>query len=267
MNNKIKIITLSLILSACGHKHIPGPIGQTGPKGSDGKSGKDGSGGSNGTNGHNSLISLVGSAPSCVNGGVVVISGLDLNDNGLLDSGEATASQVLCNGLDGSDGVSGSDGQDGIDGTNGVNGHNALAEVIAPIDGGGSSCTNGGVTLVTGVDLNDNTALELTEVTHTKDVCNGIDGTNGVNGLNGLNAPPTPYTPVGLVDPCGPSGGFDEVFVKMANGELVASFSDNSSGKNTRFSVIKSGLNYVTTDGDSCYFSVDALGNLFNEHH
>jgi hypothetical protein len=262
----IKMVTLTLILSACGHNGSQGLVGQPGPKGDTGSSGKDGNDGSTGSNGHNSLISLVNSAPSCGNGGVVVISGLDLNDNGLLDSDEATASQVICNGLDGSDGSDGSNGVDGKDGVNGTNGHNSLAKVIAPIDGGGSSCPNGGVSLVTGLDLNDNGMLEVTEAQHSKDVCNGIDGVNGVNGLNGLNAPPTPYTPVGLVDPCGDTANvFDEVFIKMANGQLIASFSENSSGKNTRFSVLLSGSNYQTTDGTGCTFSVDALGNLFNE--
>jgi hypothetical protein len=60
---------------------------------------------------------------------------------------------------------------------------------------------------------------------------------------------------VGIVDPCGPSGGlFDEVFLRSGNGQLIASF---GTGNSVRFSILVPG-NYVTTDGTNCQFSVDA---------
>lgn len=94
-----------------------------------------------------------------------------------------------------------------------------------------------------------------------------LDGTSGQDGQDGQDAPPTPYTVVGLVDPCGDKPGvYDEVFLRLANGQLIASFSDNSNGLNTRFSVIGPG-NYVTTDGSHCYFSVDSNNQLINEHY
>jgi TolA-binding protein len=62
---------------------------------------------------------------------------------------------------------------------------------------------------------------------------------------------------VSLIDPCGDGAGFDEVLFKMASGKVVGSFSENASGKNTRFSVLPQG-NYQTTDGTSCNFSVSA---------
>jgi septation ring formation regulator EzrA len=65
-----------------------------------------------------------------------------------------------------------------------------------------------------------------------------------------------------VVDPCGDTPNkYDEVIFKMSNGTYVASFSDNVSGLNTRFSVLPVG-NYQTTDGTNCRFSVNANGTL-----
>jgi hypothetical protein len=58
-----------------------------------------------------------------------------------------------------------------------------------------------------------------------------------------------------LVDPCGDGPGFDEVFLRTSTGNLIASFSQNSSGLNTRFAVIPPGT-YNTTDGTGCTFTV-----------
>ena len=96
---------------------------------------------------------------------------------------------------------------------------------------------------------------------------NGSDGQDGADGQDGQDAPPTAYSVVELIDPCGDKPGkFDEVFLRLANGMLVASFSDNQNGLNTRFSVLTPG-SYQTTDGTGCFFSVDANLNLYNEHY
>lgn len=90
---------------------------------------------------------------------------------------------------------------------------------------------------------------------------------NGAPGADGQDAPPTAYTVVEMINPCGDAPGiYDEVFLRLANGTLIASFSDSSNGNNTRFSILTAG-SYVTTDGDSCYFSVDSNNQLYNEHH
>lgn len=62
-----------------------------------------------------------------------------------------------------------------------------------------------------------------------------------------------------IVDPCGDGPGFDEVLFRTSTGLLIASFSQNSSGLNTRFAVIPAG-NYATTDGTGCVFSVTSGG-------
>lgn len=85
--------------------------------------------------------------------------------------------------------------------------------------------------------------------------------------LNGEDAPPTAYSIVELVDPCGDAPGiYDEVFLRLQNGLLVASFSDNSNGKNTRFAVLTPG-SYQTTDGSGCYFSINSNNEVYNEHY
>lgn len=59
-----------------------------------------------------------------------------------------------------------------------------------------------------------------------------------------------------IVDPCGNGPGYDEVFFRTSSGKLIASFSDNASGLNTRFSELPPG-SYQTTDGTSCHFTVN----------
>jgi hypothetical protein len=63
-----------------------------------------------------------------------------------------------------------------------------------------------------------------------------------------------------VVDPCGNGLGFDEVFLKTNKNKIIASFSDNASGLNTRFSEIPVGGPYNTTDGTGCSFTVVLVG-------
>jgi hypothetical protein len=158
--------------------------------------------------------------------------------------------------------IQGPKGDTGNIGAPGNNGSNSIIEILDTQAGGGLSCAMGGLTLIVGVDLNSDNALQAEEAQSSKDVCNGITGLTGAAGSNGLDAAPTPYTPVGIVDPCGDTVGiYDEVFLRLSNGILIASFSDNANGKNTRWSILVPG-SYVTTDGSNCSFTVDANGNV-----
>lgn len=151
-------------------------------------------------------------------------------------------------------GTPGNDGNSGVDGRDGSNGHSIIIDTAPSI-----SCAYGGTTVLLATDNDDSLAISPGDVVKSFELCNG---TPGADGAPGASAPPTAYTPVGIVDPCGDAPGiYDEVFLRLANGTLLASFSDNASGKNTRFSVITVG-NYVTTDGSNCYFSVDSNGNI-----
>jgi len=94
----------------------------------------------------------------------------------------------------------------------------------------------------------------------------GKDGKDGADGTNGQDAAASQYDIVSVLDPCGDTANVvDEVLLKLRNGQTLASFSDSSGGSNTRFSLIGPG-NYVTTDGSNCYFTIDADGNMINDH-
>lgn len=71
---------------------------------------------------------------------------------------------------------------------------------------------------------------------------------------------------VAIYDPCGPQGGYNEVFLQLSSGQFVASFSENVAGKNTRFTVLTNG-NFVTTDGSFCYFTVSGNGTIISNEH
>lgn len=161
------------------------------------------------------------------------------------------SSQMISNGADGSIGPMG---------PSGMNGHSVVFST-APAP----SCSNGGQTILLAEDTNDNSTFDalLDSNIQSFTVCNGQDGATGANGLD---APPTPFSPVALLQPCGDSPNvYDEVFLKLSNGTVLASFSDNINGYNTRFSVLVPG-NYATTDGTGCTFSVDASGTITNEN-
>ena len=56
------------------------------------------------------------SLQQCNDGGIILESGLDYNQNNSLDNNEVTNTQFICNGADGIDGIDGLDGN-GISGT------------------------------------------------------------------------------------------------------------------------------------------------------
>jgi hypothetical protein len=68
-----------------------------------------GSDGTDGTNGKNSLISTTteSSGANCTTGGLKIQSGLDSDEDGVLDSAEVTATTYVCNGSNGSNGSNG----------------------------------------------------------------------------------------------------------------------------------------------------------------
>lgn len=155
-------------------------------------------------------------------------------------------------GAKGDVGAPGNDGSKGDSGSSGSNGHSVLVETTSSVN-----CSNGGTTVILATDANDNGTIGAGDTgLKSFDVCNGAAGSNG------LNAAPTPFTPVAIIDPCGDTANiFDEVFLKLANGTLLASFSDKANGQNTRWSILVPG-NYITTDGSNCHFTVTSSGNV-----
>lgn len=167
----------------------------------------------------------------------------------------------------GDPGTSGSAGADGKQGQDGY----SIVTSSTQLEVGHVLCPTGGTLLRIARDLNRNGTLDNVDDNQLiATICNGADGSNGKDGKDGVdgqNAPASPFTPVAIIDPCGDAPGiWDEVFLRMSNGTLLASFSDSASGQNTRFSVLTAG-SYVTTDNSHCYFNVDSNGAIYNEHY
>lgn len=76
----------------------------------------------------------------------------------------------------------------------------------------------------------------------------------------GPPGPPGPTGPSGssqygiieVIDPCGPSGTYDEVLLRLENGQLLAHY---ASSQYQFLTLIGTG-NYVTTDTQVCHFTV-----------
>lgn len=96
---------LSSFVVCSGTNGKDGMNGQDGQNGSDGKDGADGNDGVDGQNGRPAYIVVYQTsnvAPSCANGGSTITFGLDVNENGALDSEDSQIqSMVICNGNDG----------------------------------------------------------------------------------------------------------------------------------------------------------------------
>lgn len=149
-------------------------------------------------------------------------------------------------GPPGATGATGQNGGPGIQGPSGSTG---------PAGSSGTSCSAqqvvGGAIITCGSDMV--VILHGTNGIDGADGQDGVDGTDGVDGSDGLDAPPTPYTVTELVDPCGDGPGFDEVILRLGNGSLMAHY---AGGGNLQFLTVIGDGNYVTTDNQSCNFSI-----------
>jgi hypothetical protein len=112
----------------------------------------------NAIDGKNALVDLIVEpvGDNCLNGGFKVISGLDLNDNNIVDIDEIQSSEYVCNG------------------ENGSNGLNSLIEMIPEPQG--NNCLIGGFKILTGLDQNFNGILDNDEIQQTDYLCN-VDST------------------------------------------------------------------------------------------
>ncbi|MCP4754567.1 MAG: hypothetical protein GY866_27100 [Proteobacteria bacterium] len=158
--------------------------GSSGSIGLDGSPGNDGLDGSPGSAGINSLVSVTAiSAEGGCATGQKIESGLDDNGDSVLEAEEVDKAVYVCDGLDGSSGsigLDGSPGNDGLDGSPGSAGLNSLVSVTAISAKGGCAT---GQKIESGLDVNDDTVLDVGEVVQTDYVCDGIDGADGVNSL------------------------------------------------------------------------------------
>lgn len=132
--------------------------------------GKDGQNGQDGSDGTTALVDVtpVGVSAECTAGGYRVDSGLDLNNNDVLDSGEVQDSAFICDGEDGADGIS--------------------ALITTEIDNTNAVCSAGGIRVLSGIDVNRNGQLDAGEETQTSYLCNGEAGQDGESGASALLA-------------------------------------------------------------------------------
>ena len=83
-----------------GEKGSRGDKGETGDKGEQGEAGIPGEKGADGSDGHDTLMSVAEEAAgaNCKHGGKKFMSGIDSDDNGVLDETEIKSSYYICNG-------------------------------------------------------------------------------------------------------------------------------------------------------------------------
>jgi hypothetical protein len=181
-----------------------------------------GGSGSN-SSGQMSLVKLLPEEGStrCVSGGIAVLSGLDVNADGLQNDSEVTSTQYVCNREDGQGGkayvvkmlpeaagtncpAGGTAVLGGIDvnadgqlqsteltatqyvcqSSASLTGANALIRL--DVEPAGANCNQGGTAVKSGLDSNGNGTLDPNEVSNTTFVCNGLTGATGQNGKNAL---------------------------------------------------------------------------------
>ena len=133
-----------------------GARGLAGESGKDGVNGKDGVAGANGASGANGKTALVATSDepageNCKGGGTRIDTGVDENDNGVLDDAEKSQPMFVCNGASG-----------------------PAQRVRVVHELAGTSCAYGGVAIQTGLDVDASGQLEDAEVdgAATQYVCN-----------------------------------------------------------------------------------------------
>lgn len=98
-------------------------------------------------------VTNIGAGINCENGGLKIDTGVDLNGNGILDDSEINATHYVCNGLEG------------------------LSSLIKVIDEPtGPECENGGIRIFSGIDVDRNKTLDVSEILMINFICHGIDG-------------------------------------------------------------------------------------------
>lgn len=115
---------------------------------------------------------------------------------------------------------------------------------IHMVDASAEQCAAGGKVYEVYLDDNENQSRDVDEVAiSTQVVCNGA------------NAPTSAYAPAEVIVPCGNTGSFSEVLLRLHNGQVLVSFSNNTEGSMTRLTLLPDGT-YMTTDDTGCVFSL-----------
>jgi hypothetical protein len=118
----------------------------------------------NGSNGYRALVEQTLAASNVCSGagGYRIRSGLDLDYDGVLDAGEVTADNLLCNGAS----VYGLDGRDSV----------VLQQSVSYT----SYCGGSALAVSSGLDVNYNGYLDSSEIAQTSYLCSGSSGHNAL---------------------------------------------------------------------------------------
>lgn len=135
-----------------------------------GLSGPQGQAGESGDNAPIQLVSTEQVPPqnmTCPEGGMLMKSGLDHNEDGGLDEDEIISEAVLCNGIV---------GQDGSNGTHGIDGAQGVGALVDKVPAPSYICADGflirfGVDDGTGEGMANNDVLEVDEVRESLNFC------------------------------------------------------------------------------------------------
>jgi hypothetical protein len=112
----------------------------------------------------------------CVQGGSLILIGIDVNLNQYLDGDEVTSTTNLCHGAPGLNGAT----------TTGISGTPSRMETTElPV--GNSTCMAGGISITSGMDENRNEMLDEGEINAVDFLCHGVIGLSGANGLPGTD--------------------------------------------------------------------------------
>jgi len=124
----------------------------------------------NGVNGYTSLIktSAEPAGGNCSSGGFKIETGLDKNNNNLLDTNEVSNASYICNGS---------------------NSNEPATLIRVSEEKAGTNCSNGGYKVETGPDTNKNGTLDEGEVTKTTYICSKALSYSAVVNQSGTQAP------------------------------------------------------------------------------
>lgn len=125
---------------------------------------------------HDSLVSVTEepAGANCADGGQRIDTGVDDNDNGVLDADEIDRTTYVCNG---------SAGQHGLQ----------SLLVVTP-EPAGTNCADGGQRIDYGIDDNGNGTLEAAEIDGTSYACDGATGGTGLQSLVKITPEPADFT-------------------------------------------------------------------------
>ena len=112
----------------------------------------------------------------CPDGGQLVLTGIDLDENGVLEGNEIGSSTPVCTG------GAGEQGEQGLPGTNAL-----LRTVDEPA---GANCDNGGLRIEVGADDDGDGSLAEGEVDQTTFACDGAPGAAGRRTLSRIDETP-----------------------------------------------------------------------------